>query len=281
MAEPPPTGLRAVSLSDDFFATLGRAEEPAGALPPAPSLLPGPGGVPPSMQPTWGGRPLPQPAPTVWDPPSTTATTTLEALRRRRPKIALRALVPLALIAAVGGGFVVWQRVERTRARIAAAERSDKPRPTLAAPAPTRVSSAPIGAEVYVDGEARGQTPVSLRLPPGEHRVVLMAEGMTLWRGPVDAGASIEAQLSPVQLPPTLVGDAGLKLVCRQPGVFRVIVDGVDTGRTCPVDERIPITPGPHKLTLYAPRGDRTVQVTRPVIVKDRGSSTRIILEEE
>ena len=63
--------------------------------------------------------------------------------------------------------------------------------------------------------------------------------------------------------------------------MWRVFVDGVDTGRTCPVEERIPLVPGAHHLTLYAPRGDRTVEVERPTIVKDRGASTRIILDEQ
>jgi hypothetical protein len=102
-----------------------------------------------------------------------------------------------------------------------------------------------------------------------------------LWRGLVDAGATIGAQLAPARLPPTIEGQAGLKLVCKKPGLWRVFVDGVDTGRTCPVDERIPLIPGAHHLTLYAPAGDRTVEVERPAVVKDRGASTRIILDEE
>jgi hypothetical protein len=77
-----------------------------------------------------------------------------------------------------------------------------------------------------------------------------------------------------------MAGEAGLKLVCKTPGVWRVFVDGVDTGRVCPVDERIPLQPGAHHVTLYAPRGDRTVDVERPLVVKDRGASTRIILDE-
>ncbi|MGZ3407010.1 MAG: PEGA domain-containing protein, partial [Polyangia bacterium] len=145
----------------------------------------------------------------------------------------------------------------------------------------TKVSSTPPGAQLYVDGEPRGVTPQALQLAAGEHRVVVAAEGMTLWRGLVDAGATIGAQLGPARLPPTMEGEAGLKLVCKASGLWRVFVDGVDTGRTCPVDERIPLVPGPYHVTLYAPRGDRTVEVQRQIVVKDRGASTRIILDEE
>ena len=270
----PATGIRAPSIADDFFQLPDGGFEPT-ALPPAPSMLPSPV--------KWGGRPLITPAAaTVWDPPSTTATTTLDALRRKRPRNWLRALVPLALTATVCSTAFVWQRVERARARLAVAER-ERPRPPVAAPSTlvTKVSSTPPGAQLYIDGEARGVTPRVLELPAGEHRVVVAAEGLALWRGLVDAGATIGAQLAPARLPPTIEGEAGLKLVCKQSGLWRVFVDGVDTGRTCPVEERIPLVPGPHHVTLYAPSGDRTVEIEHPAIVKDRGASTRIILTEE
>ena len=76
----------------------------------------------------------------------------------------------------------------------------------------------------------------------------------------------------------SLAGTAGLKVACRQPDLWRVIIDGVDTGRTCPVNERIPVQPGPHRLTLYAPNGDRTIE--RVANVRDRGASTRLIIRE-
>jgi serine/threonine protein kinase len=272
---PPAKGIRAPSIADDFFQLPDNAFE-AEPLPPPPSTLPSPV--------KWGGRPLLQPASaTVWDPPSTTATTTLDALRRKRPRRWLRAFVPLALALTSFGAAFVWQRVEHARTRIAAAEREPY-RATAASAAgtlTTKVSSTPLGAQLFIDGVAHGNTPQTLQLPAGEHRVVVAAEGLALWRGLVDAGATISAQLSPARLPPIMEGEAGLKLVCKASGLWRVFVDGVDTGRTCPVDERIPLVPGPHHLTLYAPRGDRTVEIERPTVVKDRGASTRIILDDE
>ncbi|MGZ3426794.1 MAG: serine/threonine protein kinase, partial [Polyangia bacterium] len=206
-AAAPATGLRKPSIADDFFQLPDGAFEPA-ALPPAPSMLPSPV--------KWGGRPLISPAvATVWDPPSTTATTTLEALRRKRPRPWLRATVPLALAAAVCGGIYVAQRIEHARARFAAAaERQAQRAQATPSVLVTKVSSTPPGAQLYVDGEPRGVTPQALQLAAGEHRVVVAAEGMTLWRGLVDAGATIGAQLGPARLPPTMEGEAGLKLVC-------------------------------------------------------------------
>lgn len=49
----------------------------------------------------------------------------------------------------------------------------------LSAPVPgwLRVRSEPTGAEVTIAGEDRGETPVDLSLPPGEHRVEVSLEG--------------------------------------------------------------------------------------------------------
>lgn len=270
---PAPTGVRAVSLADDFFnASIDVVEPPP--LPPPPSMLPSAG----AAKPLWGGRPLLQPAtPTLWDPPSTTATTTLDALRRKRGRPWLRAVALLALSLAVAGGAYVWQRYDRAHARLAA-ERAQSERKAAAIGMTTRVTSTPAGAPLFVDGTARGTTPATLTLPPGEHRVVVAVDGRQLFRQAIAAGTTVEAMLLAPKLA-ALDGDAGLKLVCKIPGAWRVFVDGVDTGRGCPVEERLPIAPGAHKLSLYSPEGDKTIE--RPIVVKDRGSSTRIIIEEE
>ena len=44
-------------------------------------------------------------------------------------------------------------------------------------PAALWVASDPPGATVYVDGHATGQTPLRVRLPPGDHRVRLVKDG--------------------------------------------------------------------------------------------------------
>ena len=73
---------------------------------------------------------------------------------------------------------------------------------------------------------------------------------------------------------------AGLKIICtRSPGFWRVFVDGVDTGRTCPVEERIALQPGAHHMTLVAPATGRTIELTHPANVRDRGASTRVVVD--
>jgi hypothetical protein len=140
------------------------------------------------------------------------------------------------------------------------------------------LTSVPPGARVYVDGTARGATPLQLELPRGQHKLVLMQEGYRLFHGLLDGQDHVDVRLEPAELPDTLAGEAGLKVACK--GERRVFVDGVDTGRGCPVEARISVTPGPHQLGLFEPAGDRTIEIARPVNVRDRGASTRIILDE-
>jgi hypothetical protein len=109
---------------------------------------------------------------------------------------------------------------------------------------------------------------------------VLASEGYRLWRGALESGAAIDAQLVPARLPESVAGHAGLKVVCKSAGEFRVLVDGADSGRSCPVEQRIPLRPGLHRLSLFSPRGNRTVVVEHEITVKNRGASTRIVLEE-
>jgi serine/threonine protein kinase len=304
ISDPPPTAIRAPSVADDFFAAMPEVAGEAQPLPPPPSMLPSAANV----ATPWGGRPLlPPPSTTVWDPPSTTATTTLDALRRQRPKLWKRMLPPAALVAMALAVATVAFKIERGRTQqpsqpSAAPTQPTTAQPTTAQPTATQpttaqptapaattpatlpratiVRSQPTGAKLFVDGKTAGTTPATLSLSPGPHALVLVAEGQRLWRGPLEAGVTIEAPLAPATLPPAIDGEAGLKLVCKRPGQYRIFVDGADSGRACPAEERISMKPGLHHVTLYAAEGDRTVEIERPVTVHDRGSSTRVILDE-
>ncbi len=294
---PPATGIRAPSVADDFFAAMPEVGGETLPLPPPPSMLPSAA----SVATPWGGRPLlPPPSTTVWDPPSTTATTTLDALRRKRPSVGQRMLPAMALAAMALSVATIAFKIERGRTPRDAQSQPQATEPAIVAqtapppppvalgapttslttPLTTTVRSQPSGARLFIDGKAAGTTPASLPLPPGVHALVVVAEGQRLWRGPLDAGVSIEAPLVAAMLPAEIDGDAGLKLVCKHPGQYRIFVDGADSGRSCPAEARISMKPGPHHITLYAPEGDRTVEIERPVNVHDRGSSTRVILDE-
>ena len=217
------------------------------ALPPPPSMLPSPV--------KWGGRPLLAPATaTVWDPPSTTATTTLEALRRKRPRRWLRALVPLALAVTVVGTALVWQRVERTRARLAAAAQKEaRPRAGRPGGYARQLDAAgrpPLRRRRRRAASTPGRAGAARRRAPRRRRRRGHGAVARAWSTP--ARPSAPSWRRPACRRRSRARPASSWSASR-PGIWRVFVDGVDTGRTCPVEERIPLMPGPHRLTLYAP----------------------------
>ncbi|HYY51749.1 MAG TPA: PEGA domain-containing protein, partial [Myxococcales bacterium] len=119
-------------------------------------------------------------------------------------------------------------------------------RPSLAL---LQVDSNPPGATVYVERKdlgARGQTPVTLALPPGSHDVILEAQGYRPWRGQAQIAIGrtvpIRAELDRIYGAIELAGDpAGAQL-------------RVDQGTPIAVDRgRARIVPGNHILTLSAP----------------------------
>jgi serine/threonine-protein kinase len=154
----------------------------------------------------------------------------------------------------------------------------EQPKPALAAAAgEISVSSEPPGAAVWIDGEARGVTPVRAPLAAGTHRVVVAAEGMKLHKetvrttgAPVSLALTLERAAGPS-------GSGGLKVRCKSKGELRIFVDDIDTGRQCPNDVRINAAPGEHKVTLYSPVTDKTIETT--ATVEDSEGSTRLYLK--
>ncbi|MSP61670.1 MAG: PEGA domain-containing protein [Myxococcales bacterium] len=124
------------------------------------------------------------------------------------------------------------------------------------------VNTTPRGATVFVDGEPQGKTPASLIVTPGRHQLVIVAEGRRVTRREVEvtpSGGELAVVLKRVS-PFTAPGRrAGVWVKCKTVGELRILVDGVDTGLTCPNRRRIGVTPGSHRIGLYSPRTGRTV----------------------
>lgn len=68
-------------------------------------------------------------------------------------------------------------------------------------PARLEIITSPAGARVRVDGELRGESPLSLNLPPGTHRVELVAEGHAPIVRSVDAVRGVRETLSETLAP--------------------------------------------------------------------------------
>jgi len=122
---------------------------------------------------------------------------------------------------------------------------------TAAATGAVRVESDPPGAEVRIDGEAQGTTPLTLSLPVGHH-TLQVREGARAKELPVDVTSGTTNayhiawadDLTAVAAAPT----GALSIAADQPGV--VTVDGKDQGRT-PLTIT-GLTPGQHDVVVRA-----------------------------
>jgi hypothetical protein len=139
----------------------------------------------------------------------------------------------------------------------------------------------PPGGQVFLDGQPGGTAPVEIGASPGEHKVVVVSDGHLVLRQPVrvDAGGSrVILHLEPARLPTNIAGASGLKVRCRSSGQLRILVDGADTGRQCPNEERISVQPGPHKVGLLSPVNGELHEVEVDVD-PDAHHSTRIYVK--
>lgn len=142
------------------------------------------------------------------------------------------------------------------------------------------VATTPPGAAVYVDGEPRGRTPLALQVPAGAHKIVLLADGHKLRRESARTNGGVTQlnyTLEPAKLPSEIAGPAGLKVRCKTQGELRILVDGADTGLSCPNDTRIAVAPGTRKIGLYSPRTDQTYELEKEV--EGGSASTRVYVK--
>jgi serine/threonine protein kinase len=107
------------------------------------------------------------------------------------------------------------------------------------------VNTEPPGAEVEVDGTARGRSPLSLALAPGAHTLVVRANGESRTVPiTIAAGAEVSQYLD---LPKAGSGFGQLQ-VRTEPAGARISIDGTPVGKT-PMTI-IEIAPGEHTITL-------------------------------
>lgn len=107
------------------------------------------------------------------------------------------------------------------------------------------VGSNPEGAQVFIDGEARGVTPLRITMPPGEYTLELRSGTVTrVVPLVVEANATVQPF---VDLVPSLATSGRLEITSDPPGA-RVIVDGTSRGVTPLVLPAIPA--GQHRVVV-------------------------------
>ena len=119
------------------------------------------------------------------------------------------------------------------------------------------VNTDPPGAEVEIDGAARGRSPISLALAPGAHTLVVRANGASRTVPiTIAAGAEVSQYLD---LPKPGSGFGQLQ-VRTEPAGARISIDGTPVGRS-PMTI-IEIAPGEHNITLENDLGAVQQKVT-------------------
>ncbi len=116
------------------------------------------------------------------------------------------------------------------------------------------ISSVPVGATVFVDGEARGQTPALLEILQGEHLVELQLPRFQGWQQTLSVSAGVHQNLEPI----TLLPANGLLNLDSRPRGANVTVDGEFEGQT-------PLTlsldpDGEHRIAVFKPGYERAVR---------------------
>jgi hypothetical protein len=155
---------------------------------------------------------------------------------------------------------------------------AETPKPVAAGESGIEVTTKPPGATVYIDGAARGPSPQQVALPKGSHTLAVALDGHKLYRKSVTIGDVVlraEVPLEPARLPAEVAGSSGLKVRCRSTGELRIFVDGADTGRNCPNEERIAVSPGSHKIGLVSLKSGETHELEQNVS-EDENHSTRV-----
>jgi PEGA domain len=122
------------------------------------------------------------------------------------------------------------------------------------------VTTRPEGADVLVDGQPRGVTPLTLALPPGEHSLAIRSGGVErLLPLTVAAGADIVRDLEMPALSPVSV--TGVLSVVTDPPGARVSVDGRQVGVSPATVERL--SAAEHTVVVASDTGsaERTVTI--------------------
>jgi serine/threonine protein kinase len=176
----------------------------------------------------------------------------------------LKAAVVLTLLGA--GGLVALKVLSKPPTVLPSAEQlaKDDPAAKPAGPKATAqnpdevaqlrgelsIITTPRGATIWVDGQEKGKTPLTVQTAPGTHRIVIVKPGFKMLREVTDTneGLTIKRTLPPANI--NFGGNVVLKVECKTAGKYPVFIDGKDTGLLCPI-EALKVPDGNRLIGLY------------------------------
>ena len=119
--------------------------------------------------------------------------------------------------------------IQEGKSRVVKAELTPKPFGDL------KVDSNPSGAEVFIDGDQKGTTPIALEnLPKGTRKVMLKKKGFDFWQGNVEIVPLEKAHVSA-----ELAASYGSLKVISEPNGAEVLIGGKSMGKTPLMIEKV------------------------------------------
>jgi len=135
-----------------------------------------------------------------------------------------------------------------------------------------QVDSSP-SAAVFLDGESKGKAPLKLKVKAGTHKLLIVADSFKLWKQEASGGQTISAKLIKASLPDDVSGTAAVKVKCKRDGELRILVDGNDSGLSCPTDDLM-LKPGKYTLGFLSPTSDELRE--KSIKVKKKGLKLKV-----
>jgi hypothetical protein len=140
--------------------------------------------------------------------------------------------------------------------------------------APVTITSEPAGAEVLVDGQAQGRTPVTAELAAGSHQLQVGVEGAT-WTQMLDVKPGAPSTLHVVQAAPAMAQDqrrqSATLEITTEPAGLPVSVDGTPRG-VSPLSVKS-LQPGSHEVTVTG-----ATSVARRTVTLAAGARTTVLI---
>jgi hypothetical protein len=164
----------------------------------------------------------------------------------------VRVAAILAVVVGLGGGAIYYGRQYLGR---------------VSAPGTLLVESTPPGADISIDGAARGKTPLTLEMPAGEHTIELRRRGITRrFTVNVPPGEAVRQALDWSTVKPV-----GALTVTSEPTGARVLVDGTERGVTPVTIADLPA--GRRRVVLQSSAGsvrrDVTIEVDKTTTLSE------------
>lgn len=144
---------------------------------------------------------------------------------------------------------------------------------TQGEPGKLTVESTPARAMVYIDGTAKGKTPITVDGIDDNVSLAVVLPSHKLHLAEISGSGVHRVNLVEVSPP---AGPAGIKVRCHTKNRYYVFIDGNDVGQLCPT-ERLGVDLGDHVVEVYDPETEQ--RHSFPIKIKQTRNSARVYVD--